>query len=143
MKIQEEEMALSENSAEDEAELARLRAQVIEVETASFRMRRRVITEVNSLENEIRAEEKARADEKKAEEEAELARLKAIEEKETERRNKLLESANQLIDEYYTKILDAETQEKNAITDKYFAILNSQEITAEQRVDLEGLCNLK
>ena len=137
MKVQEEEMALSENSAEDEAELARLRAQVIEVETASFRMRRRVITEVNSLENEIRAEAKARADEKKAEEEAELARLTAIEEKETERRNKLLESANQLIDEYYTKILDAETQEKNAITDKYFSILNSQEITSEQRVDLE------
>ena len=60
MKIQEEEMKLSENSAEDERELATLRARVIETETASFRMRRRVATEVNSLEREIHAERVAR-----------------------------------------------------------------------------------
>tara|TARA_Y100001938_G_scaffold142114_1_gene212862 strand:+ start:699 stop:2159 length:1461 start_codon:yes stop_codon:yes gene_type:complete len=64
MKIQEEEMALSENSAEDERELAELRARVIETETASLKMRRRVVTEVNALEREIAAEEKARAKEK-------------------------------------------------------------------------------
>ena len=60
MKIKEEEMKLSENSAEDERELASLRARVIETETASFRMRRRVATEVNSLEREIHAERVAR-----------------------------------------------------------------------------------
>ena len=60
MKIQEEEMKLSENSAEDERQLATLRARVIETETASFRMRRRVATEVNSLEREIHAERVAR-----------------------------------------------------------------------------------
>tara|TARA_R100000900_G_scaffold29416_1_gene23193 strand:- start:235 stop:1656 length:1422 start_codon:yes stop_codon:yes gene_type:complete len=61
MKIQEQEMALSENSAEDEQRLAQLKTDIIEKETASIKMRRRVVTEVNSLEREIRAEEEARA----------------------------------------------------------------------------------
>ena len=64
MQIQKEEMALSENSAEDEAELARRKVEVIETETASIKMRRRVVTEVNALEREIAAEEAARAKEK-------------------------------------------------------------------------------
>lgn len=75
--IQQEEMALSENSAEDEERLAQLKVELIEKETASIKMRRRVVTEVNSLENEIRAEEKARADEKAAES---AAKIKALEE---------------------------------------------------------------
>ena len=74
--IQEEEMALSENSAEDEARLAQLKVALIETETASIKMRRRVVTEVNALENEIRAEQKAINDEKLAEE---ALKLKAIE----------------------------------------------------------------
>jgi hypothetical protein len=61
MEIQEQEMALSENSAEDEQRLAQLKTDIIEKETASIKMRRRVVTEVNSLEREIRAEEEARA----------------------------------------------------------------------------------
>jgi len=65
--IQEEEMALSENSAEDEARLAQLKVELIEKETASVKMRRRVVTEVNSLEREIAAEEKSRRDEAKIE----------------------------------------------------------------------------
>ena len=63
--IQEEEMALSENSAEDEARLAQLKVELIEKETASVKMRRRVVTEVNSLEREIAAEEKSRREETK------------------------------------------------------------------------------
>jgi len=66
MKIKEEEMKLSENSAEDERELAQLRARVIETETASVRMRRRVVTEVNSLEREIHTERMQRLNDLKA-----------------------------------------------------------------------------
>ena len=66
MKIKEEEMKLSENSAEDERELAQLRARVIETETASVRMRRRVVTEVNSLEREIHTERMQRLNDIKA-----------------------------------------------------------------------------
>jgi len=66
MRIQEEEMKLSENSAEDERDLAQLRARVIETETASVKMRRRVVTEVNSLEREIHAERMQRLNDLKA-----------------------------------------------------------------------------
>tara|TARA_R100000734_G_C3318110_1_gene111920 strand:+ start:2734 stop:4191 length:1458 start_codon:yes stop_codon:yes gene_type:complete len=62
--IQQEEMALSENSAEDEARLAQLKVELIEKETASVKMRRRVVTEVNALDREIQAEENARAKER-------------------------------------------------------------------------------
>ena len=65
MQIQKEEMKLSENMAEDEAELARLQADIIERETASIKMRRRVVTEVNSLEREIHTERMARLKELK------------------------------------------------------------------------------
>tara|TARA_R100000742_G_C4275614_1_gene96197 strand:- start:465 stop:2069 length:1605 start_codon:yes stop_codon:yes gene_type:complete len=67
MAIQEAEMKLSENSAEDEQRLAQLKTEIIEKETASIKMRRRVVTEVNALEREIHAEEKARAKEKQDE----------------------------------------------------------------------------
>ena len=73
--IQEQEMALSENMAEDEEKLAQLKVRLIETETASVKMRRRVVTEVNALEREIAAEDKARRKAKldaiKKEEEAE------------------------------------------------------------------------
>ena len=62
--VQREEMALSENMAEDEEKLAQLKVALIETETASIKMRRRVVTEVNALEREIHSEEKARAKEK-------------------------------------------------------------------------------
>jgi len=64
MEIQIEEMALSENSAEDEQRLAELRTALIETETASVKMRRRVVTEVNALEREMAAEDKARMEER-------------------------------------------------------------------------------
>ena len=51
--IQEEQMKTSENLVEDEAKLAQLRVDLIEKETASIKMRRRVVTEVNALEREI------------------------------------------------------------------------------------------
>ena len=73
MNIQKEEMALSENSAEDEQELARLKAEIIERETASIKMRRRVVTEVNALDREIAAEEEARAKEEQERKDQELA----------------------------------------------------------------------
>ena len=73
--IQDEQMLTSKNLVEDEAKLAQFRVELIEKETASIKMRRRVVTEVNSLEREILAEEKARLKER---EDAEKARLKEI-----------------------------------------------------------------
>tara|TARA_R100001443_G_scaffold44444_1_gene57393 strand:- start:1034 stop:3097 length:2064 start_codon:yes stop_codon:yes gene_type:complete len=85
MRIQEEEMALSENSAEDEANLAQLKAAIIEKETASIKMRRRVVTEVNALENEIAANRKAEEDARQAEIDKKNAEdAAALKKKETE-----------------------------------------------------------
>ena len=100
MEIQIEEMALSENSAEDEQRLAELRTALIETETASVKMRRRVVTEVNALEREIHAEA--------------IARLKDLKDADAERMGKLTEMPrlatevnDQLIqaDESYTAIV--------------------------------------
>ena len=98
--IQEEEMALSENSAEDEERLAQLKVALIETETASVKMRRRVVTEVNALENEIRSEEKARNDAKL--EEAAL-KIKALED-EKKAADKLYDSQIAQADAFQKKI---------------------------------------
>lgn len=79
--IQEQEMALSENLVEDEERLAQLRVELIEKETASIKMRRRVVTEVNALEREIQAEENARAKEKQDAIDAENKRLEDLQKK--------------------------------------------------------------
>jgi len=92
--IQQEEMALSENTAEDEAKLAQLKVALIEAETASIKMRRRVVTEVNALEREIHAEEKARAKEKQDILDAEFdAMVKANEEWNVEQAKKFAKTA--------------------------------------------------
>ena len=75
MLIQKQEMALSENLVEDEQKLAELKTAIIEKETASIKMRRRVVTEVNALQREIAAEEKARA---KVDEEAAKVNLQRL-----------------------------------------------------------------
>ncbi len=79
--IQDEQMLTSKNLVEDEARLAQFRVELIEKETASVKMRRRVVTEVNSLEREILAEEKARAKEKQDLIDAENKRLADIQKK--------------------------------------------------------------
>tara|TARA_R100001443_G_scaffold110572_4_gene122629 strand:- start:3229 stop:5142 length:1914 start_codon:yes stop_codon:yes gene_type:complete len=63
VRIQELQMAQSENLVEDEKKLADLKVALIEKETASVKMRRRVMTEVNTFEREIQAEKDARAKE--------------------------------------------------------------------------------
>tara|TARA_Y100000593_G_scaffold36825_1_gene71522 strand:+ start:3447 stop:5348 length:1902 start_codon:yes stop_codon:yes gene_type:complete len=77
VRIQEMQMKQSENMVEDEQKLADLRVALIEKETGSMKMRRRVMTEVNSFENEIAAEAKARADQKKADDDARQAEIDA------------------------------------------------------------------
>ena len=135
--IQQEEMALSENSAEDEQKLAELKVALIEKETASVKMRRRVVTEVNSLEREISAEQKAREKVRLDGIEAERAALQALMDLETERLNQQLITAAGLLDAHYQSQLDAIDQEKNAVTDKWFAIIEAEEEGSALRLELE------
>jgi hypothetical protein len=66
MRIKQQEMQTGENLAEDEEELARLKADIFAKETTSLRLRKRVMTEVNEMQNQIAQEEKERQDKKDA-----------------------------------------------------------------------------
>jgi hypothetical protein len=59
VRIQEEQMKISENLVEDEKKLADFRADVLAKETKSLRLQKRVKTEINELNREIEAEEEA------------------------------------------------------------------------------------
>jgi len=81
VRIQEEQMEISENLVEDEKKLADFRADVINKETKSFRLQKRVKTEINELNREIEAEEKRIAKEKQDRIDAEFdAMIKANDE---------------------------------------------------------------
>tara|TARA_R110002020_G_C16230791_1_gene768333 strand:- start:106 stop:1554 length:1449 start_codon:yes stop_codon:yes gene_type:complete len=124
MNIQKEEMALSENSAEDEAELARLQADIIEKETASVKMRRRVVTEVNALERELQAEQKAAQ--------------KEIDDKKKEAREQELEDDYQFYQQLSKNnkaASDAEIAEAKRVSDVKKAILKAEESFKKSTID--------
>ena len=64
IEVQKETMDLSENMAEDLDELAALEVGLIDLQTASFQTQKRLATEMETLTNEIAANDKARAKEK-------------------------------------------------------------------------------
>ena len=110
--IQEEEMALSENSAEDEEKLSQLKVELIETETASVKMRRRVITEVNALEREINAESIQRLKDLK---EADKERFEGIEKLVPEKvkaNDQIIQSDNSVLDNYLANNKKAKKDDK-------------------------------
>lgn len=115
--IQELEMKQSENLIEDEEKLAQLKVAFIEKETASIKMRRRVVTEVNALEREIHAEQMARQKEKQEafeeEQKAYMERFKDIV-KMPETVNKVNEELIQADNEYF-KNLEIENKKKKQL----------------------------
>ena len=76
IEVQKETMDLSENMAEDLDELAALEVGLIDLQTQSFQTQKRLATEMETLTNEIAANDKARAKEKQDQIAAEI---KAIE----------------------------------------------------------------
>ena len=93
VKIQEQQMDLSENMFEDEQKLAQLRAAVIEKETASVKMRKRIATEVNAFEKEIQTAKEKRA---KLDEQAAVFRLERLENETDEELKIRIDAAKQL-----------------------------------------------
>ena len=61
MKNMEQEIELGRSSEEEFDQLAQLKANIIRLETASVLRKKRVVTEVNTFDREIAAEQKARA----------------------------------------------------------------------------------
>jgi len=124
VRIQELQMAQSENLVEDEKKLADLKVALIEKETASVKMRRRVMTEVNTFEREILAEEKARAKEKQDIIDEENKRI--ADEK------KKADDAKAAADK---KAADAEIAEAKRVADEKIAILKAEENFKKATID--------
>jgi hypothetical protein len=137
MLIQQEEMKQSENLIEDEQKLAQLKVALIETETASVKMRRRVITEVNALEREIQAANNAAAKERQDAIDAEAAALQKLLDIENTRLEAQLKLASGLLDEYNTKQLSAIEQEKKALQEKYQAVIQGETEGSAMRLQLE------
>ena len=135
--IQDEQMKTSKNLVEDEALLAQFRVELIEKETASVKMRRRVVTEVNALEREILTEQKTRAKEKQDLLDAEKKALQDIIDLEDKRLQEQVIAAGALIDEYNTKQLSAIEQEKKALREKYQIIIDGETEGSEIRLQLQ------
>ena len=118
--------AISETNKETLNEIAQQEARVAELETASIARKRRLNTEVKGL----RAEEKAAADERiKAAEAFAALQEKALSDFD------LQQSAS--LDKAYEMLLTDQQREINAVRDKYFALLQLDELSAEQRLALE------
>ena len=117
---------ISEVNEDQLVAIAEAEARVLELEQASIARKRRLGTEVKGL----RAEEKAAADEKiKAEQEFAALQEKAASDFAVQ------QSAS--LDKAYEMLLTDQQREINAVRDKYFALLQLDELSAEQRVALE------
>ena len=144
----EAEVGLGESMAEDLDRLNQEKIKLLDMETASFSMQKRLTTGIETLKVEAasaqRAREKIRTDAIKAE--AKLIEDKIKEEKrqiqelidlETERVNKLTIDAAALLDEFNNSQLEAQYQEQNAIYEKYNAIIEGKIALGESVAELE------
>ena len=128
MQIHKEEMKLSENMAEDEAELARLQADIIERETTSIKMRRRVVTEVNSLEREIHTEKMARLKELKDADNERMGTLTKMPRLAGKSAQGMIKADNTYFDNYNKKSEESNTDDLEAEMFKQQAIRSTFEV---------------
>ena len=144
----EAEVGLGESMAEDLDRLNQEKIKLLDMETASFSMQKRLTTGIETLKVEAataqKSREKIRTDAIKAE--AKLIEDKIKEEKrqiqelidlETERVNKLTIDAAALLDEFNNSQLEAQYQEQNAIYEKYNAIIEGKIALGESVAELE------
>jgi hypothetical protein len=148
VKATEKEVGLGNSMAEDLDRANNEKIKLIQMETASFSMQKRLLTGIETLRVEADAEQRAR--EKKRtnaiKAEAKLVADKLKEEKrqiqelidlEQSRVNKLTVDAAALIDKFNNDQLDAQYQEQNAVFDKYNAIIEGKIALGESVVELE------
>jgi hypothetical protein len=122
--------AISETNEETLVSIAEAEARVQELETASIARKRRLGTEIKGL----RAEEQARLNEQiKAEQE--LRKLQ------DDAQSAFLLSQSQKLDQAYDLLLTDQQREINAVRDKYFSLLQLDELSAEERLALEQKMN--
>jgi hypothetical protein len=137
LRIFETDMKQSKHKAEDEKKLAELKADVVNREIKSLRMQKRVMTEVNEMQNQIASEAKRRADERQKQLDEEAAKLQELIDLEKGRVNDLTKDAAKLLDEHYERQISAQQREERAVFDKYFAIIEGKKALGEDVAELE------
>lgn len=148
VKTTEAEVGLGESLADDLDRANQEKITLLNMETASLSMQKRLITGIETLRTEAatkqKADQKEIDDAKKASAKAAEDRLKEekrllqeIIDLETARVNKLVVDGAALLDKFNQSQLDAQTQEKNAVIDKYFAIIEGKRALGESVVELE------
>jgi len=143
-----QEVGLGESMSEDLEKLNEEKIKLINMETASFSMQKRLTTGLETLKVEAatkqRAREKTRQDGIKAEAkavqdrvDAEKKQIQELIDLEQDRLNKLIVDEAALLDKFNESQLEAQDKETNAIYDKYFAIIEGKIALGESVVELE------
>jgi hypothetical protein len=143
-----QEVEMSESMDEDLDKLNQEKIKLINMETASFSMQKRLTTGLETLKVEAatkqRAREKTRQDGIKAEAkavqdrvDAEKKQIQELIDLEQDRLNKLIVDEAALLDKFNESQLEAQDKETNAIYDKYFAIIEGKIALGESVVELE------
>ena len=143
-----QEVEMSESMGEDLDKLNQEKIKLIQMETASFSMQKRLTTGLETLKVEAatkeRAREKTRQDGIKAEAKAvqdrvnaEKIQIQELIDLEQDRLNKLIVDEAALLDKFNESQLEAQDKETNAIYDKYFAIIEGKIALGQSVVELE------
>jgi len=143
-----QEVGMGESMSEDLEKLNQEKIKLINMETASFSMQKRLTTGLETLKVEAatkeRAREKTRQDGIKAEAkavkdrvDAEKKQIQELIDLEQDRLNKLIIDEAALLDQFNESQLEAQDKETNAIYDKYFAIIEGKIALGESVVELE------
>ena len=143
-----QEVGMGESMSEDLEKLNQEKIKLINMETASFSMQKRLTTGLETLKVEAATKQKAREKERqdgiKAEAkavkdrvDAEKKQIQELIDLEQDRLNKLIVDEAALLDKFNESQLEAQDKETNAIYDKYFAIIEGKIALGESVVELE------
>ena len=143
-----QEVGMGESMSEDLEKLNQEKIKLIDMETASFSMQKRLTTGLETLKVEAATKQKAREKERqdgiKAEAkavkdrvDAEKKQIQELIDLEQDRLNKLIVDEAALLDQFNESQLEAQDKETNAIYDKYFAIIEGKIALGESVVELE------
>lgn len=137
VRIQKEQNALGESSAADLDALAEKEIALANIKQESTTKQIELNNKINSIQREGEAKRQAAIDE----ENRKLLEQKRITQElmdlETDRINELTVTGAQLLQEHYDRQLSAEDREKNAVYDKYFAIIEGKRALGEDVAELE------
>ena len=144
----EAEVGLGESMAEDLDRANQEKIKLLQMETASFSMQKRLLTGIETLNVEAATKQKAREKEKenainataklvKDKLDAEKKQIQELIDLENQRINQLTSDGAALLDQFNESQLEAQDKEKNAIYDKYFAIIEGKRALGESVVELE------